>query len=65
MRWRRAPVSILGDGGASVIGFTLAGLALMAEWGQNGLVGLVTPTLILGVPLFDVAFVGIVPVVSR
>jgi UDP-GlcNAc:undecaprenyl-phosphate/decaprenyl-phosphate GlcNAc-1-phosphate transferase len=53
----------LGDGGASFIGFTLAGLAVMGEWAQNGLVGLVTPTLILGVPLFDIAFVGTVRVV--
>jgi UDP-GlcNAc:undecaprenyl-phosphate GlcNAc-1-phosphate transferase len=54
----------LGDGGASFIGFTLAGLAVMGEWGQNGLVGLLTPTLILGVPLFDIAFVGTVRVVT-
>ena len=54
----------LGDGGASFIGFTLAGLAVMGEWAQNDLVGLVTPTLILGVPLFDIAFVGVVRVVT-
>ena len=54
----------LGDGGGSFIGFTLAGLAVMGEWAENGLVGLVTPTLILGVPLFDIAFVGIVRVVT-
>jgi UDP-GlcNAc:undecaprenyl-phosphate/decaprenyl-phosphate GlcNAc-1-phosphate transferase len=54
----------LGDGGASFIGFTLAGLAVMGEWGQNGLVGLLTPTLILGVPLFDIAFVGTVRVMT-
>ena len=54
----------LGDGGASFIGFTLAGLAVMGEWAQNGLVGLLTPTLILGVPLFDIAFVGTVRVVT-
>jgi len=54
----------LGDGGASFIGFTLAGLAVMGEWAQNGLVGLVTPTLILGVPLFDIAFVGAVRIVT-
>ena len=54
----------LGDGGASFIGFTLAGLAVMGEWAENGLVGLVTPTLILGVPLFDIAFVGTVRVVT-
>lgn len=54
----------LGDGGASFIGFTLAGLAVMGEWAQNEVVGLVTPTLILGVPLFDIAFVGTVRVVT-
>ena len=54
----------LGDGGASFIGFTLAGLAVIGEWAENGLVGLVTPTLILGVPLFDIAFVGTVRVVT-
>ena len=54
----------LGDGGASFIGFTLAGLAIMGEWAQNDLVGLVTPALILGVPLFDIAFVGIVRIVT-
>jgi UDP-GlcNAc:undecaprenyl-phosphate GlcNAc-1-phosphate transferase len=55
----------LGDSGASFIGFTLAGLAVMGEWAQNDLVGLFTPTLILGVPLFDIAFVGIVRIMKR
>jgi UDP-GlcNAc:undecaprenyl-phosphate/decaprenyl-phosphate GlcNAc-1-phosphate transferase len=54
----------LGDGGASFIGFTLAGLAVMGDWAENGLVGLLTPTLILGVPLFDIAFVGTVRVAT-
>jgi len=55
----------LGDSGASFIGFTLAGLAAMGIWADNNpLVALFTPTLILGVPLFDIAFVGIVRVVT-
>lgn len=54
----------LGDGGSSFIGFTLAGLAVMGEWAENDLVGLVTPALILGVPLFDIAFVGAVRVIT-
>jgi UDP-GlcNAc:undecaprenyl-phosphate/decaprenyl-phosphate GlcNAc-1-phosphate transferase len=55
----------LGDSGASFIGFTLAGLAVMGEWAENDpLVALLTPTLILGVPLFDIAFVSISRVVS-
>lgn len=55
----------LGDGGASFIGFALAGLAVMGEWAaQNPVIALFTPTLILGVPLFDLAFVGIVRVAT-
>src|SRR5207253_11437615 len=51
----------LGDSGASFIGFILAGLAAMGVWADNNPVAsLCTPTLILGVPLFDVAFVGFV-----
>jgi UDP-GlcNAc:undecaprenyl-phosphate GlcNAc-1-phosphate transferase len=50
----------LGDSGASFIGFTLAGLAVMGEWADNDpLLALLTPTLILGVPLFDIAFISI------
>ncbi len=55
----------LGDSGASFIGFTLAGLAVMGEWAENDpLVALLTPTLILGVPLFDIAFVSVSRVVT-
>lgn len=56
----------LGDSGASFIGFTLAGLAVMGEWADNDpVVALFTPVLILGVPLFDIAFVSIVRVVTH
>jgi UDP-GlcNAc:undecaprenyl-phosphate GlcNAc-1-phosphate transferase len=55
----------LGDSGASFIGFTLAGLAVMGEWAEGDpIVALLTPTLILAVPLFDIAFVGVVRVVT-
>ena len=55
----------LGDGGASFIGFTLAGLAVMGVWAQHDpVISLFTPTLILGVPLFDIGFVGVVRVVT-
>lgn len=50
----------LGDSGASFIGFTLAGLAVMGEWAQSDPVAaLLTPMLILAVPLFDIAYVGV------
>ncbi len=55
----------LGDSGASFIGFTLAGLAAMGAWADNNpVVSLLTPTLILGVPLFDIGFVGIARIVT-
>jgi UDP-GlcNAc:undecaprenyl-phosphate GlcNAc-1-phosphate transferase len=55
----------LGDSGASFIGFTLAGLAVMGEWAQDDpVVALLTPMLILAVPLFDIAYVGVVRIVT-
>jgi UDP-GlcNAc:undecaprenyl-phosphate GlcNAc-1-phosphate transferase len=55
----------LGDAGASFIGFTLAGLAVMGEWGQNDpVVAFLTPMLILAVPLFDIAYVGVMRIVT-
>ena len=42
-----------------------AGLAVMGEWAEAGpLVALLTPVLILAVPLFDIAFVSVVRVVT-
>jgi UDP-N-acetylmuramyl pentapeptide phosphotransferase/UDP-N-acetylglucosamine-1-phosphate transferase len=55
----------LGDADASFIGFTLAGLAVMGEWAEDDpIVALLTPILILAVPLFDIAFVGVVRVTT-
>jgi len=55
----------LGDSGATFIGFTLAGLAVMGEWAEGDpVIALLTPSLILGVPLFDIGFVAIARVVT-
>jgi UDP-GlcNAc:undecaprenyl-phosphate GlcNAc-1-phosphate transferase len=55
----------LGDSGAAFLGFTLAALAVMGEWAEaNPVVALCTPMLILGVPLFDIAFVSVARVVT-
>ena len=55
----------LGDSGATFIGFTLAGLAVMGEWAEGDpLIALLTPLLILGVPLFDIGFVGVARIVT-
>ena len=63
-RFGRPATIFLGDAGASFIGFTLAGLAVMGEWAENDFIGLLTPVLILAVPLFDIAFVGTVRIVT-
>ena len=63
-RFGRPATIFLGDAGASFIGFTLAGLAAMGEWAENDFIGLLTPVLILAVPLFDIAFVGTVRIVT-
>jgi UDP-GlcNAc:undecaprenyl-phosphate GlcNAc-1-phosphate transferase len=63
-RFGRPATIFLGDAGASFIGFTLAGLAVMGDWAENDVIGLLTPILILAVPLFDIAFVGTVRVVT-
>ena len=58
-------VVFLGDSGATFIGFTLAGLAVMGEWAEDApIIAMLTPALILGVPLFDIAFVGIGRIVT-
>jgi UDP-GlcNAc:undecaprenyl-phosphate GlcNAc-1-phosphate transferase len=57
--------SFLGDADASFIGFPLAGLAVMGEWAEDDpIVALLTPILILAVPLFDIAFVRVVRVTT-
>lgn len=54
----------LGDGGSNFLGFTLAGVGVIGEWGSHSLVGLAVPILILGVPIFDTTLTTIVRVKS-
>ena len=63
-RFGRPATIFLGDAGASFIGFTLAGLAVMGNWAENDFIGLLTPVLILAVPLFDIVFVGTVRIAT-
>lgn len=52
----------LGDGGSNFLGAVLAGLALLVTWAEDNVVALVTPVLILGVPIFDTTFTTIMRV---
>ena len=53
---RHKPAAVfLGDSGSNFLGFTLAGIGILGEWGTDNWVGLVVPIVILGVPIFDTA----------
>lgn len=62
---RHKPASIfLGDSGSNFLGFTLAGIGILGEWGNDGWVGLVVPIVILGVPIFDTSLTTVVRVAT-
>ncbi|MCM8800404.1 MAG: undecaprenyl/decaprenyl-phosphate alpha-N-acetylglucosaminyl 1-phosphate transferase [Candidatus Omnitrophica bacterium] len=46
----------LGDAGSTFLGFSLAGLAILGNWAEDSIVKITIPLLILGVPIFDMAF---------
>jgi len=57
--WSKAKI-FLGDSGSTLIGFLLAGMAVMGGWAENNsLVALSTPLLILAVPIFDMTYITI------
>lgn len=47
----------MGDSGSFFLGFTLAALSVMGEWAESPLVAITVPVLILGVPIFDFAYI--------
>lgn len=62
---RLKPAGIfLGDSGSNFLGFTLAGIGIVGDWGVDNLVGLTVPILILGVPIFDTTLTTVVRVRS-
>ena len=52
-RRNRPALIFLGDGGSTFLGFVLAGIAVMGNWGEDQFVGIAIPLLVLGVPIFD------------
>lgn len=58
LRYNFEPARIyLGDAGSMLLGLTLGSLAMMGQYSNNNPVGYCAPLLILGVPLFDTAYV--------
>jgi UDP-GlcNAc:undecaprenyl-phosphate GlcNAc-1-phosphate transferase len=46
----------MGDTGSFFLGFLLAILGVVGEWNSNEIIAAVIPILVLGVPIFDLAF---------
>lgn len=55
----------LGDTGSTIIGFTLAALAIYGDWGINKSVDLAIPILLLGVPITDLLLTNIMRIVNK
>jgi UDP-GlcNAc:undecaprenyl-phosphate GlcNAc-1-phosphate transferase len=54
--WKPARV-FMGDSGSLFLGYMLAALSVMGEWTEHALLSAIIPILLLGVPLFDFAYV--------
>lgn len=60
LRFNYPPAKLfMGTVGAQFLGFTLAGISVMGAFKMLALVAVAAPVLVLGVPLFDTAFVVI------
>ncbi|MFH1622849.1 MAG: MraY family glycosyltransferase [Candidatus Omnitrophota bacterium] len=60
LRYNFNPAKIfMGDSGSFFLGFTLAAIGIRGEWSQNSLKASVIPLLVLGVPIFDLAYIVI------
>ena len=58
LRYNTEPARMyLGDAGSMLLGITLGALAMMGNYSDYNPVGYLAPLLILGVPLFDTAYV--------
>lgn len=61
LRYNSTPARIyLGDAGSLFVGLTLAALAMNGGYTRSNWAAMMTPVVIFGVPLFDLAFVAVV-----
>lgn len=61
LRYNFHPATIfLGDSGSFFIGYTLAVLGVLGQWSTNPFKSAIIPIIILGLPLFDLAYVIVV-----
>lgn len=58
---RTQATAFLGDAGSTLLGFSIASIAIVGQWGGTGATTLdvIVPLLILGVPIFDTTFITV------
>ncbi len=54
----------MGDSGSFFLGFVLSALGVMGEWTENRVIAATIPILILGVPIFDFAYIIIIRIIK-
>lgn len=54
----------MGDSGSFFLGFMLSALGVMGEWTEHSVISSTIPILILGVPIFDFAYIIIVRIIT-
>jgi UDP-GlcNAc:undecaprenyl-phosphate GlcNAc-1-phosphate transferase len=54
--WSPAKI-FMGDSGSFFLGFMIGALSVMGEWAESKIIAITIPILILGVPLFDFAYI--------
>ncbi|MBL7198466.1 MAG: undecaprenyl/decaprenyl-phosphate alpha-N-acetylglucosaminyl 1-phosphate transferase [Candidatus Omnitrophica bacterium] len=60
LRYNFSPAKIfMGDSGSLFLGFTLALIGIKGEWSTNSIKASIIPILVLGVPIFDLAYIVI------
>lgn len=60
LRYNFSPAKIfMGDSGSLFLGFTLASIGIKGEWSTNSIKASIIPVLVLGVPIFDLAYIVI------
>lgn len=66
LRYNYHPARIfMGDCGSLFLGMTLAALAMIGKYDAHNQIGYLSPLLILGIPLFDTAYVMILRLLKR
>lgn len=66
LRYKKPAVIFLGDAGSTFMGFTLAGMVVVGDWGHHDPVkAYAMPALILGVFVFDMTYTTISRITSK